>query len=1520
MGVETCARPTYRAINSHQWLHKVHLPQSFPHGTKLVARCWEERYAGVKGSGSASGMNLYCVNGDWFNQDDEEELGSFSCQACVQVAGTGFKEIEAKNEQEIWYMNRMRLSLATEVVDNTQNKMHCLKFGTGLDDLSMKPQTTCGASMTAEFHGITDSDSRSVKLLEGSNQCLEEGMLGDLPIGLHNTCRPSTTAQQIPMNDLPGMLWRIHTKDHEQSGHRLRVSLIDCWGRGAIGKVDMMHLFDTNKAQTAAYVGRVLVPASVTTTGNNHWQRLSPTTGFGWAKVDYSDATEMRVCVTYSDSATSSNSAMQVRLRRTDAAGGTVFFTDTFPITWSGTGLFHHSCGPWHGISSVHCGWGWGDTCQLDWKHSVYMSIKSVELEFGSSNPDHARFFRGRMDLPAQYDGTVTANSYATISNSVYLATGQHDAKYTRVCLVYTDSSSGGSVKVRLRRADGTVFFEDSFEGTWSGSGLIHSDCGPWHGLSGISCGSSWGNTCQLQLLHTQSVHLKVFEADLELKSDVASLPNAYLGRMKLDASWNGHLGGWSRISQNGIFINADEYPTATEIRPCVMFSDSSGDGGGLKIRVRRTDGAGGAIFLEDDFGSTWSGSGLFHVKCGAWRSVKTISCGSSWANTCQVDAMHGQSVNTVIKGYYMEFRAALARDVCRFAPVITRLAESTAELFKIGAWADWQYRLSDAPIYCPEGMILTDLNAASEHLRYSCGSVAGLGSCVEGFTPQADVRDWTQFQTLGSLSVVCSQDALLNGFHFEFSEGGRWIRFRYTCCHASGAPMAIVPSSAGSVPSIEGHHCPVGKDASGRLIYKNKNNNNRLQFNPQVGKWCIGSSCTGVDGKVVPIGLSSSTFDITAISDFDGTFEGKGVPKMGRSNAAALKARLRGIKTPKRPKAPKVPKLETFTPEEPTFAAECMDYNRLWASIQESYKDADGTVTPHMNQLKAEPVYDLSETNPCEVAGAVSGTRGKIGGGDGRNTGEKMSYTELDACSARVITRELEQAKRERDSAIFDKIMDVADESLDLICDAPPNIETAPMGVGAEFQAEDWCTDGLDLVHAMVLMTNFQGGIGYAHFIYDVEAEDNADCDPIQAGLDRLFCDVHCVRDAVVRGDRAILRNMKSATEVTNNNVKKMAEWSVAANRAETGWLAAKLDTTEERLSIRIQLVQDALATQNTAALQEAQEVSSSMLRELAGFADAASVNTMSRRVAVDALEEYLRGMPLKGEVNTSSASTALRQLEVLHAKLSTVGRTSKMKVLALNFQREAANLQILAKKQLEILGVYRDHSNLTRGTVRTWQDATRQQELRNALVQVDFLWWQLRSNLDAYLEVAELQTKALVSALSAIESYEHCKTNLGQVQQSYAQSLKARDMGHAVLRQTWHESVILLGEMAALIVDGELFKIFVDNEGCKSTLVVQTMKQLRSGVKALRLLSHRFEVGGLPKPDGASLVQSLQRIHESLKAVKAKAGCPVSSAFKPNFFTANTETKNQGGSWWSVVNLLGATLRKVKAVTGMA
>ena len=48
------------------------------------------------------------------------------------------------------------------------------------------------------------------------------------------------------------------------------------------------------------------------------------------------------------------------------------------------------------------------------------------------------------------------------------------------------------------------------------------------------------------------------------------------------------------------------DYPTATEIRPCIVFSDSSSGQGPVKVRLRRTDGAGGTIFYEDPGG--WLG------------------------------------------------------------------------------------------------------------------------------------------------------------------------------------------------------------------------------------------------------------------------------------------------------------------------------------------------------------------------------------------------------------------------------------------------------------------------------------------------------------------------------------------------------------------------------------------------------------------------------------------------------------------------------------------------------------------------------------------------------------------------------------------------------------------------------------------------------------------------------------------------------------------------------------------------
>ena len=45
-------------------------------------------------------------------------------------------------------------------------------------------------------------------------------------------------------------------------------------------------------------------------------------------------------------------------------------------------------------------------------------------------------------------------------------------------------------------------------------------------------------------------------------------------------------------------------------------------------------------------------------------------------------------------------------------------------------------------------------------------------------------------------ITVDCGANGLLSGFHFEFSEGGRWARSRYTCSKAGGAPVVMEPST----------------------------------------------------------------------------------------------------------------------------------------------------------------------------------------------------------------------------------------------------------------------------------------------------------------------------------------------------------------------------------------------------------------------------------------------------------------------------------------------------------------------------------------------------------------------------------------------------------------------------------------------------------------------------------------------------------------------------------------------------
>jgi len=342
---------------------------------------------------------------------------------------------------------------------------------------------------------------------------------------------------------------------------------------------------------------------------------------------------------------------------------------------------------------------------------------------------------------------------------------------------------------------------------------------------------------------------------------------------------------------------------------------------------------------------------------------------------------------------------------------------------------------------------------------------------------------------------------------------------------------------------------------------------------------------------------------------------------------------------------------------------------------------------------------------------------------------------------------------------------------------------------------------------------------------------------------------------------------------------MKALTEWAASAAKAETGWLAAKMDVMEERTSLQLKIISETLAAAGSAPaifLAKARTASETMLNELSGFAHAASFSAVARATARDALESFTRDaevLDAGSGANTTSAAVALGQLASLHAVLHAAGGASKAVTVGAQLRQEAARMQQAARTQLQTLGVYREHSNVTGSTVQSWRAAQQQAERRSTLLAMDRLWWQLRNRLDEYLDAAEEEVGAFQSAFAAMADYEHCSVGLSVVTSAYGSSLAARDHAHRLLKATWREGSNLVGELAAVIADGDAFSVFIRDEGCSSTLAQQTLRQARFAVGGMKLLMHRFEVGGLGRPEVQPLAEAVRRIQESYR--EARKGC---------------------------------------------
>merc|ERR1712032_153298 len=129
------------------------------------------------------------------------------------------------------------------------------------------------------------------------------------------------------------------------------------------------------------------------------------------------------------------------------------------------------------------------------------------------------------------------------------------------------------------------------------------------------------------------------------------------LGRFDIPVEYKGSASKttWTKVNaRTGIGFTFGDYPGATKIRGCMTFTDSSSGKGKVYARLREAGGK-NKVYFSDNYGETWSGSGLIHHECGAWQDIKKVVCGYSWGNDCQIDVKHTQGVSLQIWGFDFE-------------------------------------------------------------------------------------------------------------------------------------------------------------------------------------------------------------------------------------------------------------------------------------------------------------------------------------------------------------------------------------------------------------------------------------------------------------------------------------------------------------------------------------------------------------------------------------------------------------------------------------------------------------------------------------------------------------------------------------------------------------------------------------------------------------------------------------------------------------------------------------------------
>jgi len=551
---------------------------------------------------------------------------------------------------------------------------------------------------------------------------------------------------------------------------------------------------------------------------------------------------------------------------------------------------------------------------------------------------------------------------------------------------------------------------------------------------------------------------------------------------------------------------------------------------------------------------------------------------------------------------------------------------------------------------------------------------------------------------------------------------------------------------------------------------------------------------------------------------------------------------------------------------------------------------------------VEQEPIvtpYGVFQPDP-ESEGRSAWTTGGYDGSDGE-LGAGTTYDSVLACADREISRDLQ-------AATYEKAHDTAENSLDFgftmltgLCSFLPDSTVAPLGLGVSFKQGDLCEGLMEKAQTLADFINNQVLVGRD---WKMANKDNADCNSQQHGLSRIFCDLHCIRDAVKTGDQAILKSLEDAVRVVGENTNLLLEYY-------SGRLQDSVDSLKESIAPESSLVQ---VKQMRGSLQSSFSEMKTML--------SASVSVGSKHSLTRALDGF--AAHFSEPVASSGRSLAnmsllmsslLEETKALHAVVHTASSSEPWSATAQVAHHSVTlmqHLQQTLKVRMHTLGVYQASSRRAKEhQMRLLQrvpslgvaDVLREVQVsaaRAILLDLDKTWWDLRGKLDDYLEATDVQVDAYDIAFANLDAYvSKCSVGFSELKHTYNTAMRAEASAHELLQTTWQDMSHSLGLLAAKIQDGQAFKqlaildmsnlaawaftektsvVCADSKTERGVAFLQTLgnatnqgltgqtwKQVHTLFRQVPFLRDRFLAGGLPAPDHQIILQAWSRIVSS-------------------------------------------------------